>query len=30
MSDYLSKLVVTVNLERMLVTWLSYNRDDNY
>ncbi|KAF3157116.1 hypothetical protein TWF569_004021 [Orbilia oligospora] len=30
MSDYLSKPVVTANLERMLVKWLSYNGDDNY
>ncbi|KAK6363015.1 hypothetical protein TWF730_000464 [Orbilia blumenaviensis] len=30
MSDYLSKPVVTLNLERMLVKWLSYNGDDNY
>ncbi|KAK6536243.1 hypothetical protein TWF281_000486 [Arthrobotrys megalospora] len=30
MSDYLSKPVVTANLERMLVKWLSYTGDDNY
>ncbi|KAK6357341.1 hypothetical protein TWF718_001654 [Orbilia javanica] len=30
MSDYLSKPVVTANLERMLVKWLSYSGDDNY
>lgn len=30
MSDYLSKPVVTSNLERMLVKWLSYGDDDNY
>ncbi|KAK6537997.1 hypothetical protein TWF694_010890 [Orbilia ellipsospora] len=30
MSDYLSKPVVTSNLERMLVKWLSYSGDDHY
>ncbi|EWC44585.1 hypothetical protein DRE_06666 [Drechslerella stenobrocha 248] len=30
MSDYLSKPVVTNNLEKMLAKWLSYNGDDNY
>ncbi|KAJ6259833.1 Hybrid signal transduction histidine kinase J [Drechslerella dactyloides] len=30
MSDYLSKPVVTNNLERMLVKWLTYNGDDHY
>ncbi|EPS40794.1 hypothetical protein H072_5334 [Dactylellina haptotyla CBS 200.50] len=30
MSDYLSKPVVTSNLERMLVKWLSYSGEDNY
>ncbi|KAF3926429.1 hypothetical protein AA313_de0205756 [Arthrobotrys entomopaga] len=30
MSDYLSKPVVTTNLERMLVKWLSYSGNDNY
>ncbi|KAK6344195.1 hypothetical protein TWF696_007836 [Orbilia brochopaga] len=30
MSDYLSKPVVTSNLEKMLVKWLTYNGDDYY
>ncbi|KAF3922731.1 hypothetical protein ABW21_db0207167 [Orbilia brochopaga] len=30
MSDYLSKPVVTTNLEKMLVKWLTYNGDDYY